>query len=93
MLIIANQQLESLRAQAAREALLINETKIEVMTFSIDQASSNSGGSVVYLSDDTKVDTFAIGVDDEVKDLRFCDKYRLAGSAFGSMERIWKAEH
>ena len=47
---IANLQLESLRSEAARVGLVINEKKTEVMTFNIDRASSNLGGSGVHLS-------------------------------------------
>lgn len=57
---LANRQLKSLRAEAARAGLVINEKKTQIMTFSIKQASSNPDGSGVYLSavELTKVDNF-----------------------------------
>jgi hypothetical protein len=75
---------------------VINEKKTEVMTFNIDQASSNSGGSGVYLSgvELTMVDNFRY-LGSMMKSTTSDFEYRrgLAWSAFGSMERIWKAEH
>ena len=93
---IANRQLESLRAEAARVGLVINEKKTEVMTFNIDQASSNSSGSGVYLSgvELTKVDNFRyLGSMMKSTTSDFEHRRGLAWSAFGSMERIWKAKH
>ena len=93
---IANQQLESLRSEAARVGLVINEKKTEVMTFNIDQASSNLGGSGVHLSgvELARVDNFRY-LGSMMKSTTSDFEYRrgLAWSAFRNMERIWKAEH
>ena len=93
---IANLQLESLRSEAARVGLVINEKKTEVMTFNIDQASSNLGGSGVHLSgvELARVDNFRyLGSMMKSTTSDFEYKRGLAWSAFRDMERIWKAEH
>lgn len=94
---VANQQLEQLRIEAARVGLIINEKKTEVMTFNCDHKSWEPGKKgEVYLNNTQlkRVDDFKyLGSMMKSSTSDFECRRGLAWSAFGCMERIWKAKH